>query len=134
MQNPLGVGLTIYTQKSALTKAFGHVSVVRDPDNTNGVIASVEGWHGPQDAQEHQKAPIMAHGKSSIDAIPALFEVAAAMASGGIEVGADGKTYEYDGRYTTRNKNGQEVTYHTGKDTRFPKGFYLDGVPHKSMR
>jgi hypothetical protein len=133
MQNPLAIGMNLLSQKNALTKAFGHVNITRDPDDKKGVIASVEGWYGPQDAQEHQKAKIFAGGKNHLEAIPALFEAAASMANNGIEI-ENGKTFEYDGRYTTRNKKGQEVTYHTGEDKRFPKGFYLDGQPFRTMR
>lgn len=133
MSRPLGIDLNMLQKKASLTKAFGQVTVTRDPDDKNGVVVSVQGWHGPQNAADHQKAEIFAHGKNSLEAIPELFEVAAAMANGGIEV-EKGKTFEYEDRYTTRNKRGQEVTYHTGEDTRFPKGFYLDGVPHKYMR
>lgn len=123
-----------YGQKyNELQRAFGHITVVRKKGTTNRVIASVEGWHGRADAQDYEKARLEMEGRHSKQAISDLFDQVAGMANGGIVV-EGGITKAYDNRFLTRNAKGDDVTYHSGEDKDFPRGFYLNNRPNARMR
>lgn len=126
MPRPLNTDDLTYGQKyNELQRAFGHITVLRKKGTTNRVIASVEGWHGRTDAQDHEKAKLEMEGRHSKQAISDLFDQVAGMANGGIVV-ENGVTKAYEGRFVTRNGRGDDITYHSGEDQDFPRGFYLN--------
>jgi hypothetical protein len=123
-----------YGQKFlTLQRAFGHIETIRDPENIRGVISSVEGWHGPENGTDEQKAKLSMAGKNSKQAISDLFDMVAGMANGGIEI-HNGETFQRTDRFVTRNRNGDDVTYHTGEASDFKEGFYLNNKHFAKMR
>lgn len=123
-----------YGQKfRELQRAFGHITTVRKPGTTNRVISSVEGWHGPANGTDQQKAKLSMEGRHSKESVSDLFDLVAGMAAGGIEV-QKGQTVAYPDRFVTKNAKGDDVTYHSGEDDNFPRGFYLNNKHFAKMR